>query len=103
MGWRFFEKGWYAFSIGEDMKEKNWLKDNIRSVLAIMWTAAGIVTFFIILFKEVKTNDNTTSMIITSLVGIVNFILGYYFGSSKSNEPAKVVQVEEKNEIVDKN
>ena len=63
--------------------KKTWLKDNIRSIIAILWTLASITIFIILLFKVTKTNDATTSMIITSVVGIINFILGYYYGSSK--------------------
>lgn len=61
-----------------------WLKENIRSVVAILWTLASITIFFILLFKQITANDTISSMLITSIVGITNFILGYYFGSSKA-------------------
>jgi hypothetical protein len=66
------------------MREKDWLKNNIRSVIAIVWTVASVGIFVILLFKQVKANDTTASMVITSIVGITNFVLGYYFGSSKA-------------------
>ena len=66
------------------MKNNYWLKENIRSVIAFMWTLCGICIFIIILFKDVKTDDKTTFMIINSMLGIMGFILGYYFGASKT-------------------
>lgn len=66
------------------MKNKNWLKDNIRSTIALLWTLCTISVFIIILFKDIKSDDKTTFMIINSLMGIMGFVLGYYFGASKT-------------------
>lgn len=65
------------------MKDKDWLKDNIRSVLAILWSIWGMVIYLVVLFKDVKSDDKTTFLIVNSVFGITTFILGYYFGASK--------------------
>jgi len=65
------------------MKDKDWLKDNIRSVLAIIWSIWGMVIYLVVLFKDVKSDDKTTFLIVNSVFGITTFILGYYFGASK--------------------
>ena len=65
------------------MKRKDWLKDNITSLLAILWSAASIVIFFIILTKDIKSDDKLTYLIIANQNSIVLLILGYYYVSSK--------------------
>jgi hypothetical protein len=76
------------------MKRENWLRDNIRSLIALMWTACGISIFIIILFKDIKADDKITFMIINSMVGIMSFILGYYFGASKSAVESKEKKID---------
>lgn len=79
------------------MKEKGWLKENIRSVIAILWTLEAMAIFIILLFKPTLLNETIASMVITSIVGIVNFVLGYYFGSSKSQND--ILKGENKTEV----
>lgn len=65
------------------MKRKDWLKDNITSLLAIVWSFASIGVYFIILTKEIKADDKMTFLVISNQNAIVLLILGYYYVSSK--------------------
>ena len=56
----------------------------MRSIIALMWSVGTIAMFFVILTKDIKSEDKTTFMIINSVMGIMGFILGYYFGASKT-------------------
>lgn len=62
-----------------------WLSKNIGSVLALLYTGIFITVITTALTHTVKANDTITSSIITGTFGIVMLILGYYFGSSKTN------------------
>jgi len=63
--------------------KKGWLKDNVTSVLTIIWTLAAVGIFYSILYKEIKADDNTTNQLMQGIFGISMFILGYYFAASK--------------------
>ena len=65
--------------------KNNWLKDNITSLLALICSVASIIIFFVILTKEIKTDDKLTYLIIANQNAIVLLILGYYYVSSKIN------------------
>lgn len=65
------------------MKE-HWLKHNITSILAILWSIAAIVIFILVLTKDIKSDDKTVYLIIQGSFSIITFILGYYYGASKS-------------------
>jgi succinate dehydrogenase hydrophobic anchor subunit len=69
---------------------KDWLKEHITAILAVLFTVGFFGVIFIVLTRDVKTNENTTYSILASLSSIIIFILGYYFGSSKTmNEKIK--------------
>jgi hypothetical protein len=74
------------------MSEKNtWLKDNITSIMAILWTLATVIIIIVILTREVKTDDKTTYLILGSQYGLAMLMAGYYWGSTKSfNEKVKM-------------
>lgn len=65
------------------MKRKDWLKDNITSILAIIWSLASIAVYFEILTKDIKADDKMTYVIISNQNAVVLLILGYYYVSSK--------------------
>lgn len=65
------------------MKRKDWLKDNITSILAIIWSSASIAIYFVILTKDIKADDKMTYLVISNQNAVVLLILGYYYVSSK--------------------
>ena len=67
-------------------KKKDWLSENIVAVIAIAFTCFLFFVFSFILFRETKTDNSTTTVIITSLTNMEFMILGFYFVSSKSNK-----------------
>ena len=64
-----------------------WLKNNIRSLIALLFTLGVLGIFVLMLFRPIKTADNLSLIIVTSIINIYTFILGYYFGSSKNPTP----------------
>lgn len=73
------------------MRDNQWLKNNIRSILAIMWSIAGISIFLYGMFSD-KSNENLRGQIISLIQAIVMFTLGYYYSDSKSkNDTAGTV------------
>lgn len=62
-----------------------WLRDNARSLIAVLFTV-GVLTVYILMLRfPVKTDSNVTQNIVTSLTNMQVFILGYYFGSMKES------------------
>ena len=69
------------------MKE-TFLKDNIRSLLALMWTIiAGII--FVLLINRLPIESDITKSIVQGLFGIIMFKFGYYYSASKDKVPIK--------------
>ena len=72
------------------MKKEGWLKNNISSLVTIWWCLTSTIILLIILCSPVSANDKEHIMILQMINSIMTFILGYYFGSSKTqNEKAK--------------
>jgi hypothetical protein len=69
-----------------DQKQKNWLSDNIASIIALSFIAFSFIIFLLILTQTVKTSESTTITILASLTNILMLIFGYYFGSTKSSK-----------------
>lgn len=65
---------------------KNWLKEHIVEILAISCVLQFVVIMFYVLFKEVKSTDSTTLMILTSSGNVAMLVLAFYFGSSKGSK-----------------
>ncbi len=65
---------------------KNWLKDHIVELLALLALAQSIVVMMYVLFREVKSSDSTTLMILSQSGNIAMLVLAYYFGSSKGSK-----------------
>lgn len=65
---------------------KNWLKEHIVELLAIVAVIQAIIIMFYVLFKEVKSTDSTTLMILTSSGNIAMLVLAFYFGSSQGSK-----------------
>lgn len=61
-----------------------WLRDNITSLLAILWSCFAFIILMVVLTKEIKSDDKTVYLIIGGVFGIINFVIGYYYGASKS-------------------
>lgn len=68
------------------MKTKNWLSENIASVIALSFMAFAFTVFLFILLKEVKTTESTTITILATISNILMLIFGYYFGSTKGSK-----------------
>lgn len=66
-------------------KNKNNLSEKIPGILAISFTGFMFLVFGIILFRETKTDNNTTMVIITTIANMEFMILGFYFVSSTKN------------------
>lgn len=66
--------------------KKNNLGDRIPGILAISFTCFMFMVFGVILFRQTKTDNNTTMVIVTTIANMEFMILGFYFVSSKSNK-----------------
>lgn len=66
--------------------KKNWLSENIASILAILWTLFTFYILKLVLLKEVKAAENITFLIINTVSNIIMIIIGYHFGSSASSK-----------------
>ena len=63
-----------------------YLKDNIRSLLALTWSGiAGII--LVILINKLPTDSDITKSIVQGLFGIIMFKFGYYYSASKDKLP----------------
>lgn len=65
---------------------KAYIKENIMEILAIGGVIQFLMVSLLILFKVVKSNENTTIMILTSSTMIATTVLNFYFGSSKGSK-----------------
>lgn len=76
---------------------KDYLKKNIVEMMALGALFQFLIVIMFILFREVKSNENTTMMILTSSTNIVVIVLSYYFGSSKGSKDkqAKLDEIKE--------
>jgi hypothetical protein len=69
------------------MKE-TFLKDNIRSIIALLWSLiAGII--LIILINRLPSDSDITKSIVQGVFGIIMFKFGYYYSASKDKLPIK--------------
>jgi len=67
------------------MKE-TFLKDNIRSLLALIWSIiSGVI--LIILIEKLPNESDITKSIVQGLFGIIMFKFGYYYSASKDKLP----------------
>lgn len=73
-----------------------WLNHNITSILAIIWSVFAFVILMVVLTKDIKSDDKTVYLIIGGVFGIINFVIGYYYGASKS-KPADVSNTNQNN------
>ena len=65
---------------------KQYLKQNIVELLALGAVIQFLIVILFVLFKEVKSNETKTMMILTSSTNIVVIVLSYYFGLSKGSK-----------------
>jgi hypothetical protein len=61
---------------------KDWLKDNIRSIISLLVAFTGC---FILIFAEVQNVKD--SPIVTRSVDVMLFMMGYYYSASKDKMP----------------
>lgn len=66
--------------------KKNFLSENIGSILAIMWTLFTFWIFKLVLLKEVKAPENITFLVVSGVINIIMIIIGYHYGSSASSK-----------------
>jgi hypothetical protein len=62
---------------------KSYLKENIRSILALMILVLGFAILYIALYKPVRANDTLTNQIVTGVQGLMMFAMSYFFSASK--------------------
>lgn len=65
---------------------KNWLSENIASLIALSFLVFSFIVFLLILLHQVKTSESTTITILATISNILMLIFGYYFGSTKSSK-----------------
>jgi hypothetical protein len=65
------------------MEKYTWFKNNIRSILALVWTLASIYLIGFAIMHRLSDNP-----VVMAVLNIDTFILGYYYSASKdkSNE-----------------
>lgn len=68
------------------MKNKNWLSDNIVSIVAITTILFCFTVFLLVLTRQVKTSESTTITILANTSNIVILVLSFYFSSTKSSK-----------------
>ena len=61
---------------------ESWIQANINSVLAVEVITLAFVVDMFMLFRDVKTTENLTVMIVTSINALALTVLNYYFGNS---------------------
>jgi len=66
--------------------KNEWLKTNIVEILALGAVFQFLLINLLILFKAVKTSENTTIIILTSSTNVMIMVMAYYFGSSKGSK-----------------
>lgn len=66
--------------------KKNWLSEHIVGIIALAFTIFTFTVYTIILLRQVKTTETTTTIILNSITNMELLILGYYFVSSKSSK-----------------
>lgn len=76
---------------------KSFIKENIMEILAIGGVIQFLLVSLLVLFKVVKSTENTTIMILTSSTMIATTVLNFYFGSSKGSKD-KQAQMDKQNE-----
>jgi uncharacterized membrane protein len=79
---------------------KTWLKINIMEVLAVGSVLQFLLVSLLVLFHVVKSESNTTIMILTSSTMIATTVLNFYFGSSKGSKDKQIEL--DKNKVIDK-
>lgn len=72
--------------------KKDWLSNNIRSVLAIAVTAFNFIVVMVLLIGNTKASEVEKTTIIGTLSNIEIVVLSYFFGSSK-DKPSSAVNV----------
>lgn len=65
---------------------KDFFKNNIVEILAIGGVFQFLLINLLILFRAVRTSENTTIIILTSSTNVMLMVMGYYFGSSKGSK-----------------
>lgn len=68
------------------MKNKNWLSDNIVSIIALLTIAFAYIVFLIVLLRVVKTTETTTITILSNISNVLILVLSFYFSSTKSSK-----------------
>lgn len=66
--------------------KKNWLSENIASIIALAFVAFAFFVFRMILLKQVNASETIVTAILGSVTNIVMLIVGFYFGSSQSSK-----------------
>lgn len=75
-------------------------RNNVGGIIAIMVVAGTLIIDTLVLLSQVKSNDNTTMIVLTGLNSATTIILGYYFGSSKAMTDK--IKAENPTEIISK-
>lgn len=66
--------------------KKNWLSENIKSIIALSFIWFAMYVFRIILLKQISASETTAINIVNSVTNILFLVMGYYFGSSEGSK-----------------
>lgn len=66
-------------------QNSSWLSKNVGPIIALVLVSLLIALFVLVLVGKINSHDNITFLVINSTQSIVLVIVGYYFGSSKTN------------------
>ncbi len=67
-------------------ENSSWLARNTISIIAITFTVFTCTLYILVLAGNLKSSDNITFSVVSSVTGITMLIMGYYFGSSRSSQ-----------------
>ena len=67
--------------------KRSLLKNHITEILALILTISFVAIIVLILMKEVKSDKETTYLIVGNYYGLIMLIAGFHWGASKIRNP----------------
>ncbi len=81
--------------------KKNWLKNHIVELLALISVIQAIIINMLVLFHVVKSTDSATLMIVSNSTSMAFLSLNFFLGSSKSSKD-KQIELDKQQEEINK-
>ncbi len=67
-------------------ESSSWLAKNTLSIIAIIFTVFTCTLYILVLRGNLRSSDNITFSVVSSVTSIFTLIVGYYYGSSRSSQ-----------------